>query len=79
MGHLGCKLQLLDLVFTRATKLQVLSVHIGARCPLRWRWWFCVLVSWVVVELTVALKERGLRILEARRWILLLRRLRLWR
>jgi hypothetical protein len=73
LGHLGSKLQLLDLVLTGTTQLQVLRIHIWARCSLGWCWGFCMLLIRRLVELTVALKERSIRVFDTRRWVLLKR------
>lgn len=73
LGHLGSKLQLLDLVLTRTTQLKILRVHIWARRSLRWCWRFCMLVIRRLVELPVTLEEGSIRVFNTRRRVLLKR------
>lgn len=73
LGHLGSKLQLLDLVLTRTTQLEILGIHIWARCSLGWRWGFCMLLIGRLVKLPVTLKEGSIRVFDTRRRVLLKR------
>lgn len=73
LGHLGSKLQLLDLVFPRTTQLKILRIHIGARRSLGWCWGFCMLVIRRLVELPVTLEEGSIRVFDTRRRVLLKR------
>lgn len=71
LGHLGSKLQLLDLVLTWTTQLEILGIHIWARRSLGWCWGFCMLLVRRLVELPVALEEGGIRVFDTRRRVLL--------
>lgn len=71
LGHLGSKLQLLDLVLTWTTQLEILSIHIWARGPLGWCWGLCMLLIRRLVELPVTLEEGSIRVLDSRRRVLL--------
>lgn len=73
LGHLGSKLQLLDLVLTWATQLEILRIHIWARRSLGWCWGFCMLLIRRLVELPVTLEEGSLRVLDTRGRVLLKR------
>lgn len=71
LGHLGSKLQLLDLVLAWATQLKILGIHVWAGRPLWWCWWFCMLLIRRLVELPVTLEERSIRVFDTRRRVLL--------
>lgn len=73
LGHLGSKLQLLDLVLTWATQLEILRIHIWARRSLGRCWGFCMLLIRRLVELPVTLEEGSIRVLDTRRRVLLKR------
>lgn len=73
LRHLGSKLQLLDLVLTRTAQLKILRIHIWARCSLGWCWGFRMLLIRRLVELTVTLEERSIRVFDTRGWVLLKR------
>lgn len=71
LGHLGSKLQLLDLVLAWATQLKILGIHVWAGRPLGWCWWFCMLLIRRLVELPVTLEEGSIRVFDTRRRVLL--------